>query len=611
VDAPTSSPSHNVAWTLVALVGVLLLAQWALWPAWYQPDRWLVGNWAHPDCLSNHWLLAWVAEQVASGGSLLHNDRYYWPVGDSPLLAGNGSEGFLYLPFHLLWGWPAAVPPYLMVVLTLNGMAGWALARTMGAGPLAALLGAAACLTWPYTIQELSSGRFSQLDASWLMFFLAAWVRFLDRPTIRWALLSAVLLAAASLFYWYYGWFGVVAGAVLAVASSMHRRRLPPLKPSLVFSLAFLILIAPWAAFFGMHWDLIPGTAEEVLFPHPQAVADSMALAWPPTVNDGRDLGKALALVPTLTGAAGVLLAMRRGTPWQTRGLVAVGAIFFLLALGPTFPGAPFTLLYGLAAPLRRFWWPVRHLVLFTPVMAGLGAWFLTRAGHNLGDRLGLGPRLRLAVALVLSVGAAISVPAWYAHSSTIHKPIILRMATEQPVYGDLAALDDGVLLQPPMAPEASGALDVLMFQRFHHKTLLTGHAMWVDRVRPDEWDSFVAANSFLRGLQFMERGQLPPSGQDQVRFAFEAQDFEALTSGGLRWLVLDRSSFTFQLQPVVHAYRQLYDELFGEPMIRGQGVWAWDVRTWTGATQAELSALNWPAEVTPAGPQERRTQVQ
>ena len=39
------------------------------------------------------------------------------PVGDSPLLAGNGSEGFLYLPFHLLLGWPAAVPALVITIV--------------------------------------------------------------------------------------------------------------------------------------------------------------------------------------------------------------------------------------------------------------------------------------------------------------------------------------------------------------------------------------------------------------------------------------------------------------------------------------------------------------
>ena len=93
----------------------------------------LVGDWHHPDCLGNHWLLVWVAERLSSGQSLVHNDSYYWPVGDAPWIAGNGSEGLLYLPFHLLWGWPVGVAAYAGAVWVGNGLAGWALGRAAGA----------------------------------------------------------------------------------------------------------------------------------------------------------------------------------------------------------------------------------------------------------------------------------------------------------------------------------------------------------------------------------------------------------------------------------------------------------------------------------------------
>ena len=73
----------------VALAASVLIHGWAFrldWPL-------AVGNWVHPDNLSNHWLLVWVAERVMSGESLLHNDTYYWPVGDAPLEALRSARG--------------------------------------------------------------------------------------------------------------------------------------------------------------------------------------------------------------------------------------------------------------------------------------------------------------------------------------------------------------------------------------------------------------------------------------------------------------------------------------------------------------------------------------
>ena len=129
---------------LLALAVVLTLALWVMLPALSEADSTLVGDWMHPDCISNHWLLAWVAERLAAGEGILHNPRYYWPVGDAPVLAGNGAEGVAYLPFHVLLGWPTGAVVYLTVVLAFNGLAAWALGRALGAGPVHALLPAAA-----------------------------------------------------------------------------------------------------------------------------------------------------------------------------------------------------------------------------------------------------------------------------------------------------------------------------------------------------------------------------------------------------------------------------------------------------------------------------------
>ena len=79
-----------------------------LGPATLEPNSRLVGNWMHPDCLSNHWLLVWVAERTLGFESLLHNTAYYAPIGDAPWLAGNGSQGLFYSPFHALLSWPAS-----------------------------------------------------------------------------------------------------------------------------------------------------------------------------------------------------------------------------------------------------------------------------------------------------------------------------------------------------------------------------------------------------------------------------------------------------------------------------------------------------------------------
>jgi hypothetical protein len=169
---PSGPPSPRLTPWAPALAAVALcvaLTVERLGGALSAPGRVIVGDWHHPDCLGNHWLLVWVAERLSMGQSLVHNDAYYWPYGDAPWLAGNGSEGLLYLPFHLLWGWPVGVAAYAGAVWVGNGLAGWALGRAAGAGPWAALVCAAGVGSSAYAAQEMGSGRFSQANLLFLV----------------------------------------------------------------------------------------------------------------------------------------------------------------------------------------------------------------------------------------------------------------------------------------------------------------------------------------------------------------------------------------------------------------------------------------------------------
>ena len=163
--------------------------------------------------------------------------------------------------------------------------------------------------------------------------------------------------------------------------------------------------------------------------------------------------------------------------------------------------------------------------------------------------------------------------------------------------YSTLGEKPAGVLLEPPIAPAASGTQQHLIYQRYHGKTLLSGHALWVDRVRPDTWDTFVEANSFLRQLQRLERGELTDT------LHFSAQDLQALIDRDLRWVSLNRSFFVFPLRDLVRSYRTVFDDLFGTPVIRDSGLWIWDTHKWTGRERVEIPPFTWPTGVTPGGP--------
>jgi hypothetical protein len=104
---------------------------------------------------------------------------------------------------------------------------------------------------------------------------------------------------------------------------------------------------------------------------------------------------------------------------------------------------------------------------------------------------------------------------------------------------------------------------------------------MWVDRVRPDAWDDWVAGNRLLSGLQAFERGV----GDGKV--ALTAADVRALLDLGVRYVVLNGEYFPGDLVGLPPRHQQLLTALFGSPVLDVRGlVLAWDLERYQGAPE-------------------------
>lgn len=558
-------------WLLAALFS-LAGGMLVLWPVLVSPGNTIVCGWVHPDCLGNHWLLVWVAEQVASGGSLLHNDRYYWPVGDAPWLAGNGSDGFLYLPWHFLLGWPRASAAHALTLLVVNGLGAYAFARAAGASSFAALAAAPTAAMMVYGSHELGAGRFSQADFGFLAFFLASWLRLLAEPSVFRGVIAAILLAATSFLYWYYGFFAVVAGAILLAGRLWDRPR-SLVVPVAAFVGAFVLLIGPVLYIFGAHYAEIPGADETVAFPHPESAGDSTWPGVPFLIGGVRHAGRALPFTTTILALVAPFIRRDRAT-WSLAALVLV---FGSLMAGPLWSGGPYEQIYGLAAPLRRFWWPYRHVVVLNLAVIALAAVATTALLERLARGVRV-PSLGIAIAMVIPLEMELSAAPYLALHSKAELPASF--------YTGVAKLPGEVLLELPLSPEMCASQAPLGYQLQHRKTLLTGHAMWVDRVRPDAWDQFVAENSFLAAFIALERGTIASS------FQFAPADLSALRSRGLGVISVNREYLPLKFGSLVTAYEEILTVLFGEPAVTESTAKAWTLDRWTGAGQATFSGV-------------------
>ncbi|MEC8424219.1 MAG: hypothetical protein VX000_10615, partial [Myxococcota bacterium] len=419
----------------------------------------------------------------------------------------------------------------------------------------------------------------------------------LARPSSGRALLSASLLAFTSFFYWYYGFFGVLFGGVMVL---VHGWRTLGIRVLVVFVASFSAMIGPWLGLFISRWADIPGTDELAVFPPMQALGDAAALTWPWSVGGGRAEGTAVPLPLLLLGGLGAVGGLLRGAGQRRHnlGLVLAFLLFAGLSVGPAFPGAPYTILYGLAEPLRRYWWPLRHVVLAVPLVGVLAALALTllraRVSRAWPTRLGV------VFPAVLAVGLACATPALLAAQGAPTRVPLTAMRLPPPVYPELATRSPGVLLEPPLSPELSGTQHHLLLQRWHGHALLTGHAPWVERVRPPAWDRFIEENSFLSALQALERGEL---GDGPL--SFDPLDLTSLRQAGLQTVTVNRAALPLKARPLVEAYVVLFDGLFGPAIARAPGIWAWDVDGWDGETSTVvLPSWSWPDALRRGGPE-------
>lgn len=543
----------------VATAIYLGAALFQLYPAWTDPTHGVVGDWSHPDLISNHWLYRWVAETLREGGSLLHNDRYYVPVGDAPFLAGNGSDAVLAAPLAWLLAWPASVTAWCLVMVVANGLGARALARAAGASRAGATLAGLALVFSPYVVRELSAGRFAQ-GALWACgFFLATWLRLLARPTLVGGVLAGGLFGVCAFTYWYDGLWMAVAGALLWAFR-------PGWRPLVGFVPAALATTLPPLLLFLGHWAEIPGTGEDT-FPHPLTVDYALPFSFPVWSGSGPLASLCLPLWMSGLAVAGWSAASR---PLR-RGVLVAAGFFYLMSLGPellapdgvsTGVTGPYALVYGLTGTLRRFWWPYRHLAPLTLVLiplVGLGA---DRAVHWLRVSgapwlLGLGLPLELA-----GRGAAIEV-----ESSWFSPPA---------AYAALAGLPEGNLLELPIAASLTRSQASLSYQWVHGRPLVNGHAMWVDRVRPDAWDAWLRGQPLLAAWLAFEEGELEA--------AWEAPATGApVDLGTVRYVTLNREFFPGELRALLAHHAAMLTAWYGEPVVKGGGVRVWDLTRGTG----------------------------
>ena len=225
---------------LFALATVLIT-----WPTAMAPRSVLLG---HPgnDTWNHVWGFWWVGQEVLEHGRWPGwTNLIAWPTGGA-LYFIDTFNALASMPVQALFG---PVVTHNVVVagsLWFSAFCAWLLARHVVRCDSAALVAGAAYGFCPHILAQAHNGITESLNIGWLALYLLALLKLLEKPSLRWGLLTWVALSLCGVFNWYYGLF---AGLITVVMLLWRIRVDPPRWGAFLrWGVTGAVLVGPFAA---------------------------------------------------------------------------------------------------------------------------------------------------------------------------------------------------------------------------------------------------------------------------------------------------------------------------------------------------------------------------
>lgn len=354
-------------------LGHLLVAVGVTAPLAWHLDRLPLGREPSPTVPRfNLWTLEWTADRLPHGLAGWWNAPIFWP--DRGTFAWSEVQpltGLAHAALRPLVGATASYGLLLIFAIGLNGIAGAALARRLGADVVPAFLVGVLVQALPFVVGQLGV---LQLVAAWPMLLVLAFViDLLGRPSLGVGLRLGLALAAV---VGTCGYYALLLGLCLlpptvAVWWRRPADRRRPVGAAATAAVVAVLLVGPVAIgqeerLAGRRWSA--------------ATIEAGSASWADWLPGGtRWPGWPLVAL----GVAGALTARRRPT---TRLLVGLGTIALLASLGSRLSiigVRPWTLLVDHVDAVARLRSPFRAAVLVELSLAGLAvpalAWLWDR----------------------------------------------------------------------------------------------------------------------------------------------------------------------------------------------------------------------------------------
>ena len=564
-------------WQTPALVAAAyaIVAFWLTAPTWLQGGgEVLVGGGENPDWTGTAWAYWWTGFAALQGHNPFAGTWNFDPVGQRPVGQYNLLDAFMGAPFLWVFGPVLGYNLFAVVTLWSSGLASWVLARSAGAGRVAAGVAGLALMTSAFMLFELRDGRLTQT----LMVFWLLGLAGLDRlarglGTWRLAVGTGLMVAATHLVYWYNGMFLILCATPLWLSEWRQWDRARFTRLALAAGVTLLVC-GPYVVSLARAFAVLPGVERELEswmdygdfgrgeFGLNAAIRHSHWPLWPLLHPRMEPDDHRLSL--------GFLALALGGLLWRPAGRLrwlGAAAVGYVLTLGPWLkdgdgqPHAiplPYLLLYDHVPFFNRLWWPGRMAIIAMVPLTVLAALHLERLASRAS-------RWR-SMALFLGMVAVLADMDW----RNDFAPVVAR--SPQHYKAELYEKLDGALLTTPVLGKDPAGRHNLWFQVYHHLPIQYGLGAHIPSHRPLGYDDYVERNSLLLALAGVSRSSFDGGW-------VMPEDVEALYADGFRWAVVDPMAYSTEYASNFRQnFTKVFTTIWGQPDVEAGLAAAWRI---------------------------------
>ena len=553
------------------------------------------------DLYGTFWFYWWIDRCLTSLTDPSFTDMMFHPLGKD-IFAHTGNnfvDAVLAWPVQALLPYPGYQPVWVLVLLAVNGLTFWPLARHLfGKRSWATLLSTGLWTIHPFVLFECMTGRLTQAMLWWLPLAVLGFVR-TGEPLgpggrwnqFKWPLLMGVMTGLCAWTYWFLGYFVVLGfawmGAVTLARPPEGRRRSDLLAGWAASAAACVIVVLPGILAMRGAADTgaVPGLhdASAGLFDLPRQLGNNVSQTLHGLVLMERHGQPQLTTWTWLLGLPLLLAFARNRLLW-----LGLAGTIVAFAIGPVWPGADgestrmfhYLLAYRLVPFFDRLWFPYRMVVVaFLGLCVAAGTAMSRLQDSRFGRHAGL-------VALVVLGLAAVE------QNRHLALPLVSRDLAPPKVMHALGEVGGGLIELPVGLARVS-----IAWQPVHEQPTFGGMAENARLFWPPGFDKRLS-NRFIR---FLKGATIDPA-QERT---FKPSDVLRFKAEGFRWVVLDRhlvdanlhntpmwrkldDSKEARLQAPFLVQDYLAAELGPPVAVEGEVV-VWDLQGW-GAKGREIS---------------------